>query len=290
MPSKSSKQQRFFQAVKHAKHNPNYGDERLHKVADSMTDSDIDDFANHLAEFKIKKAVLAILKDVKEQVGISEPMYLQEDDESQSSIEPIADEFHREVEWAKYLPQFVGQPLLPKEKEALSNFDVDPVSPTREQLKGQGRITEVWYKGKDKMGVNKITVIKKMKDGGQFSYNAFRKEDRPIPADQQQKMEKDKEMNAAGATPPAGGLPPLQELATYTPPTQMAQEPPALGPTNNPPVGAANPPTTVDDPQNDKNQKKKKTEDVIVIKSILFKDEIRGAAILIEFLKKLNLK
>ena len=48
MPSKSIKQQHFFQVVKRAKHDPDYGDARVKKVAGSMSDSDIDDFANSL--------------------------------------------------------------------------------------------------------------------------------------------------------------------------------------------------------------------------------------------------
>ena len=284
MPSKSPKQQAFFKAVKRAKHDPDYGDERLRKVASSMTDKDIGDFANHLAEFKVKKAVLSILKDVRESVEISEPMYLESEDMGGKGIDPIASEDNYQVEWAKYLPQFLGQPFQPKELEALTTFEKDPISPTKEQLKTGGRIEEVWYKSKDEMGMNKVTVIKKLKDGGQFSYNAFRKEDKPTPPEQEQGQ--DQEMNAGGL-PPLGGeepLPPLQEVD----PSQLGGGTPPAQPTMTPP-GSANPPTTPNNPSDEDNEKKKKLDDITVIKSILFKDEIKGGAILIEFLKKIKI-
>src|SRR5208283_5974055 len=150
MPSKSIKQQHFFKAVKHAKHDPDYGDARIRKVASSMSDSDIDDFANSLAELKIKKAVLSILKDIRE------PMYLDEVGEEPTSINPVATTFHIKEEWATYIKPYVGQPFTPKEVDALGNFkEKQPITTAR---------TEIWYKTTDTFGISHITVIKKMKD------------------------------------------------------------------------------------------------------------------------------
>lgn len=257
MPSETPKQQRFFQAVKHAKHDPTYGNDRLRKVANSMSDSDIDDFANHLAELKIKKAVLGILKDIRE------PMYLNEEDEEDQGIDPVANTFHVKEEWAKYIKPFVGQPLSPKELEALGNFkEKQPTTVAR---------TEIWYKTTDSFSMSHTTVIRKMKDSGQFSFIAFQKQERPEP---EEDKEKEQGMNAGEA----GGLPPLQEIG----PPELDQP---QGPEGNAVPGAPTAPAEQPEQEPEKDQK----DDIIVTKSVLFKDDIKGAAILVEFLKKLDL-
>ena len=243
MPSKSRKQQKFFFAVKNAKHDPN-APAHLRKVADSMTDSDIDDFANHIAELKIKKAALSVLKD------IVEPMYLNEDDEGQKDIEAVSNTFHVKAEWAIYIKPYIGQPLSPKELEAVQNFkEKQPTTISR---------TEIWYNTTDSFNISHTTVIKKMKDSGQFSFTSFQKQERPFP-------DKDKEQQNTGQ----GGM-------------NLGGPPEA--PQGELPPGSPTPPS-------DGQSKKEETEkdDIIVTKSILFKDDIKGAAILIEFLKKLDL-
>ena len=135
---------------------------------------------------------------------------------------------------------------------------------------------EVWYKGTDEIGMNKTTVIKKLKDGGQFSYNAFVKSEKPVPVGQ-------KDLGAGGGGNDLG-LPPLEEQGPQMGGTMPT--PPAT-----PPPGSANPPTTPDDPTDDQEKKKednKEKEKVTLTKSILFEDEIKGAAILVEFLKKIK--
>jgi hypothetical protein len=258
MPSKSIKQQHFFKAVKHAKRDPDYGDARIRKVASSMSDSDIDDFANSLAELKIKKAVLSILKDIRE------PMYLDEVGEEPTSINPVATTFHIKEEWATYIKPYVGQPFTPKELDALGNFkEKQPITTAR---------TEIWYKTTDTFGISHITVIKKMKDSGQFSFTAFQKQEKPETPEEKKKKEQEKQMNAGGALGSAsiGG--------------------PELGGPPEVPQGEV-PPGSPNPPSKDAEQQKKEEEkdDIIVTKSILFKDDIKGAAILIEFLKKLDL-
>ena len=257
MPSVSSKQKHFFQSVKRAKHNPD-APAHLKKVASSMSDSDIDDFANSLAELKIKKAVLSILKDIRE------PMYLDEVGEEPTSINPVATTFHIKEEWATYIKPYVGQPFTPKELDALGNFkEKQPITTAR---------TEIWYKTTDTFGISHITVIKKMKDSGQFSFTAFQKQEKPETPEEKKKKEQEKQMNAGGAlgSTPIGG--------------------PELGGPPEVPQGEV-PPGSPNPPSKDAEQQKKEEEkdDIIVTKSILFKDDIKGAAILIEFLKKLDL-
>ena len=241
MPSISKKQQNFFRAVKRAKHDPNYGDERLKKVANSMPDKDIDAFANNLAELKTKKAMLSILKD------IVEPMYLNEDVDGESDVEPISNTFHVKGEWSKYIKPFVGQPLSQKELEALQNFkEKQPTTVAR---------TEIWYNSTDPFGISKTCVIKKMKDSGQFSFTAFQKQEKPNPEEEK------------GAEDMEGGMDSMNSGGSPNSPEQPT------------------PPST-ETPEKEESAEK---DDIIVTKSILFKDDIKGAAILVDFLKKLDL-
>jgi len=245
MPAKSEKQRRFFQAVKGAKHNP-HAPANLRKVANSMSEKDIDDFIKNESELKTKKAILSVLKD------IVEPMYLEESDEGQQDIEPVTNTFHVKADWATYIKPYIGQPFSPKELEALDNF--------KEKQPSSIKRTEIWFNTTDTFQISKTTVIRKMKDSGPFSYTAFQKQERPTPdeekaADDQSSM--DSSMNAGG-------------------PTEMPQ--------GNPPPGSPTPPE-----QSQAKQEEAEKDDIIVTKSVLFKDDIKGAAILIEFLKKLDL-
>lgn len=239
MPSKSSAQQRFFYAVKRAKHDPSYGDEKLHKVAGSMTDKDIDDFTKRIAELRVKKAVLGILKDIRD------PMYLDEVDEKDAHMEPVADKIEiKDQDWASYIKKYVGQPLSPKELEAVNTFKSQSgKSPSGSTT---GRVTELWYRGSNEMNQSYTVVIKKLKDGNQFSYNAFMRYDKQQP--------------------------------------EKPEEPPIPEPTAPDLSGGPTPPTP-EQPE----QEEEKDYTILLIKSILFTDEIKGGAILAEFLKKLEL-
>ena len=235
MPAKSQRQRKFFSAVKGAKHNPN-APEHLRKVADSMSDKDIDDFIKSESEFKTKKAILSVLKD------IVEPMYLNESDDSQQDIEAVANTFHVKADWATYIKPYVGQPFSPKELEALDNF--------KEKQATTIARTEIWYNTTDSFSISHTTVIKKMKDSGQFSFTAFQKQERPTP--DEEKSADDTEANTDVPSAEPGSPEPIS--------TQQPEK-----------------------------QEQAEKDDIIVTKSILFKDDIKGAAILIEFLKKLDL-
>jgi hypothetical protein len=249
MPSSSPKQQRFFKAVQNAKHNPNYGDARLHKVANSMTDKDIHDFASSIAELRTKKALLSILKDA------IEPMYLDEANEGQ--INPVTKEFHIKDDFQSYIKKYLGQPLSPKEMEAVNTLK--EVKPTKVER------TELWYETSDDFKNSTTTVIKKMKDGSQFSFNAFQKYTSAQPEEPEQP-----EQPMMGGPESVPGQPAIPGTPTPENPEQ---------PTNQPETE----PTEPEQPETPEK------DDIIVTKSVLFNDEIKGGAILSEFLKKLDL-
>lgn len=246
MPSKSEKQRRFFDLVKAVQKGEKKAHEvspEVRKVANSISVKDAGDFASSVAELKIKKAVLSVLKDCRE------PMYLNEIDEESDSIDPIASTFHVKEDWSIYIKSYIGQPFSQKDLEAVDNFkEKHPTTIAR---------TEIWYKTSDTFSVSITTVIKKMKDSGQFSFTAFQKNEKPDPNDKNQ----DK-----------NGLDDLGQ-------SPMGQ----MTPTNDSSVD-----TSSQEQQNKKDENDNK-EDIIITKSILFKDDIKGAAILIEFLKKLEL-
>lgn len=243
MPSHSEKQRHFFGLVRAVQKGEKPAHEvspEVRKVAGSISAKDAGDFASSIAELKIKKAVLSILKDCRE------PMYLNEEGESQASIEAVASTFHVKKDWATYIKPYIGQPFSSKDLEAIQNFkDKHATTITR---------TELWYQTTDSFNVNKTTVIKKMKDGGQLSFTAFQKQERPDPS-------KDQEDDVTNSLTAA--LAPVQPAAGQQPDDT----------------------TSPDSKEDEKDEK----DDIMVTKSILFKDDIKGAAILIEFLKKLEL-
>ena len=257
MPSKSKKQQRFFFAVKSAKHNPN-APAHLRKVADSMSEKDIDDFTKGISEFKTKKAILSVLKE------IQSPIPLREGDEGENSIEAVADQWPEQKDWAVYIRSYVGQPLSDMELNALDTFKKQGGKPPTTLAR-----TEIWYKGVDKMGKSTTSVIKKMKDSNQFSYLACQLQDKQKDptSSQSQGMNAGDESN--------NELPSLEEADGMAPdPSNNDESDPTSGETSY---------------QQKEKEIESEKENIIVTKSILFKDDIKGAAILIEFLKKLNL-
>ncbi len=268
MPSKTPKQQEFFKKVVSVQKGGPSPSPYVTKVAGSISKEDAEHFANALAEkvdLRTKKAIVAVLKDIRE------PMYLNEEGEEQDTIDAVASTFHKKEEWAKYVRMYVGQPLSPKEIESLGNFkDKKPTKIAR---------TEIWYNTSDSFGISRTTVVKKMKDSGQFSFVAFQKQERAEPEAQKQ--------------PDTGGLGGLP--ADLGMPSSVGAGPAPMGTTMAPIAEASPPPTSTpqDAPTSPSPEQKQKEEeekdDIIVTKSILFNDDIKGAAILVEFLKKLNL-
>jgi hypothetical protein len=114
-----------------------------------------------------------------------------------------------------------------------------------------------------------------MKDSGQFSFISFQKHENPI---EDKAEDKDKEMNVGGPPDLTGGAPADLNNLGGLPEIPGSETPP----------GSAIPPTESPEQKQEKEKEESK-DDIIVTKSILFKDDIKGAAILIEFLKKLDL-
>jgi hypothetical protein len=181
-------------------------------------------------------------------------MYLDESDGTQTN--PVAKEFHVKDDFQAYIKKYLGQPLSPKEMEAVNTLK--EVKPTKVER------TELWYETSDDFKNSTTTVIKKMKDGSQFSFNAFQKHTTAQPEPEEPEQ------------PPMGSQPPMgpegQPAAPIVPgsPEQPSTQPGA-------------------EPTEPEQPAEPEKDDIIVTKSVLFNDEIKGGAILAEFLKKLDL-
>ena len=269
-----NKQKSFFQKVVAVQRGEPSPSTYISKVADTISKEDAEHFANALSEkvnLRAKKAIVAILKDCRE------PMYLNEEGEETDTADVVATTFHKKEQWSKYIRMYVGQPLSPKETESLGNF--------KEKKPTKIARTEIWYDTSDSFGVSRNTVIKKMKDGGQFSFVAFQKQKRAEP-EKPKEPELDSE-DLGNMPPPDLGMPPNAGMGGGPSPmgTSMAPIGEEISTSND----AVNTSTgNVPSPEQKEKEEEEK-DDIIVTKSILFKDEIKGAAILVEFLKKLNL-
>jgi len=325
MPSKSKRQQRFFYAVKRAKHEPGYGDSKLHKVANSMTDKDIDDFTKSIAELKVKKALLGVLRDIKE------PIYgtLEEGD-----TDVVVKEFNVEGKFEDYVKRYIGQSLSEKEMEAVNTFqEVKPTKIERNQIR---------YETTDTFKNSTTTVIKKLKEGGAFVFVAFTKYSKAEKPGSQQQQPNDmggmgggfgglgnpmfetdqptpsNDMSVPTNSDFASGTAPYEETfkQKYIPkkesqsylnwpeskPLNEALPGDPLAPTSPlPPTGGMGAPApgagplTTTAPMNgtpkspDEKKKEMGIDDILVRKSTTYNDDIKGGAILAEFLKKLDL-
>lgn len=230
MPSTSERQRRFFglvRAVQKGEKPEGEVSPEVRKVAKTVSPKDAGDFASSVAELKNKKAMIEILKDIRE------PMYLEE-----TETNPVAKTFNVKDDFEKYVKRYVGQPFSPKEVEALNSFK--EAKPTKIE-----RI-EIRFENTDEFQNTTTTIVKKMKDSGQFSFNAFTKH-------------------------------------TKVEPEPEPEQPESLEPTD------ANAPPEIPMKEVDATPMEEPSDDIIVTKSILFKDEIKGAALLVEFLKKLDL-
>lgn len=311
MPSSSKKQQRFFglvRAVQKGEKSSSDVSPEVRKVANSISAKDASDFASSVAEVKLKKAVLEILKDIRQ------PMYLQEQETN-----PVAKTFTVKDDFEKYVKRYIGQPLSPKELEAIDNFE--NAKPTKIER------AEIRYENTDEFKNTSTTIVKKMKDSGQFSFNAFTKH-------KKMEIEPDEKGGEESSMPPGnepmgGEEPPMFEgtgpgedspypksgfgkakkgsdsFWWHHPQTNIdwdaikkakerkekgETDPPNLGDTLNKLKKNKKPPgITEQDEEQKETPMEDPKEDVIVTKSVLFKDEIKGAAILAEFLKKLDL-
>jgi hypothetical protein len=204
---KTSKQKRFFYAVKNAKHNPNYGDTHLHKVADSMTDSDIDDFTKLKAELKMKKAVLAVLKDSRGPIAETNDGT---DDKKTGDQNVITKKFQVEGKFDEYVKRFLGQRFSEKELEAVSNF---------KEVKPKIESNLIRYNTTDTFQNSTTTIIKKLREGSDFVYVAFTKNDKPESPTDQQQPEGAADSGIGGSMGGMGGSPMMEDLGATDQPT-----------------------------------------------------------------------
>ena len=223
MPSHSEKQRKFFGLIRAIQKGniPKNASSHVKNIANKISGKAAADFASNIAELQTKKEVLSILKEIRN------PQCLQE------NSNPLAKQFTVKDNFETYVKRYLGQPLFPKELEALQNFDKS--KPTKIDR------TEIRFETTDDFNNTTSTIIKKMKDSGQFSFNAFTKHSKVEPKDEQ---------------PSDNGSAEI--------PQEPNQEP--------------NQKTSNDD-----------KDDIVISKSVLFNDEIKGAAILVEFLKKIDI-
>ena len=204
MPNTNNKQKKFFEAVKRAKHDPTYGNITLHKVAESITDSDIKNFAESKADIKIKKAILSVLKDSKNSI---DEIYDETDNIGDKNA--ITKEFNVEGKFDEYVKRFLGQRFSEKEMEAINTFQ--EVKPTKVES------NLIRYETTDDFQNSNTTIIKKLREGSDFVYVAFTKNVKPeTPEDQQQS---DGDIGGGGIGEPMGGSPMMEDLGASDQPT-----------------------------------------------------------------------
>ena len=230
------KQQRFFKLVHEVqtgKKSPSEVPDNVRKMARKIGVRDSANFVSSKAQLREKRAVLAMLKELRE------PMNLQEDEKETN---PVAKQFTVKDDYEAYVKRHVGQPFDPKELEAVDNFQESQATKIER--------TEIRYETTDSFSNSTTVVIKKMKDSGQLSFIAFTKHSKIEPEEDEESMEE-----------------PMV---------------PDSSETNGPGAPAPEPTPEPESPTEEK-------DDVIIFKSILFTDEIKGGAILSDFLKKLDI-
>jgi hypothetical protein len=162
MPAKSKKQRRFFglvHAIQKGEKSPSSVSRDVRKVARKMSPKSVQDFSKTSEEglpLKLKMEMLSILKE------FQAPMMLQE-----GQANPIAKEFTKNAIYDQYIQKFVGIPFSQKELESIGNYtEVKPSKIDKNQVR---------YESSDPFNNNTTTVIKKLREGSQFSYTAFTK-------------------------------------------------------------------------------------------------------------------
>lgn len=274
----TSKRQQFFKEVLAVQSGGKSSSPHINKIANQINPEHAKHYADSMPEkvdLRDKKAIVAMIKDIRE------PMYLNEEGEEQEATDVVAGTFHKKEVWAKYVRMYVGQPLSPKEVESLGNF--------KEKKPTKIARTEIWYNTTDSFGSSHTSVIKKMKDSGQFSFVSFQKQERVEPDKEEEPGADEDTGGELGGLPDLGGTSAGTEpMGTPIAPIGELAMPPQAPPTDTTDTSTTTSTGTVPSPDEKKSQEEEK-DDIIVTKSILFKDEIKGAAILVEFLKKLNL-
>lgn len=168
MPAKSKSQRRFFglvRAVQKGEKPPASVSRDIRKLARKMDPKSVEDFAASSEKnlpLKKKLEMVSLLKE------FQEPMMLQE-----GQTNPVAKEFTKSAVYDQYVQRFVGLPFSQREMESINNYtEVKPSKVDSNQVK---------YESSDQFNNNTSTIIKKLREGSQFSYTAFTKYTRNKP-------------------------------------------------------------------------------------------------------------
>ena len=213
-----------------------------------------------------KQRVLKALRSLKEQDGniggttdITNADNLVAEDEfttgaAERSV--VAKTFDTEADFDSYVNQRRGIEMTQKEIQSILGYK--QAKPTQQDK------FFVKFETTDDFGNNDTTVIKKLKDGNQFTWTAFSKHET---AEEEGKPED-------GSGDESESDPSMNEIAPGAP-TQPAQSTPSNQP--------AQPPTPVDD------EDVTVSDPIRITKTITFMDDSEGSNILGDFLRKLDL-
>ena len=160
--------------------------------------------------------------------------------------EVISKKFDTKAEFNTYIAQHRGLEILPQEKQAILNYtEVKPSELNRFFIK---------YETTDNFSNNNTTIVKKLKDGNQFCWTAFSKNENP-------------EAKSNPPEPPTDNNTSQQQIQIPTQSTQSSSGKDQLEESND---------------QSSNNT-------IEIIKSIPFTTEIDGSKVLSDFLIKLDI-
>jgi hypothetical protein len=229
--------------------------EKITEVKSSLSNKQKQKLIVGLKEWKSKK--FANSKNQKKEM-------LSEDKSTERDV--IAKTFIDNGDFDTYVNKNRGIQFSPKELDTISNFK-KVVAPTSMDK------FFVRFETTDDFGNNTTTVVKKFRQGNQFVFSSFTKNDNSI-----QEPDEPEEAEAPEA-PPMGAKkqpnPADKQQMPAAPKPQMPQ-------TNQKPGVGMKPPLKEGDEQSSNNK-------ITITKTITFLDEITGADVLSDFLRKLDL-
>jgi hypothetical protein len=194
MPAKSELQRKFFilvKATQDGKVSPKRVGSKVAKAAKSMSRQDVDDFTKgkNLPKEKLEE-IIDGLNDLRyDTTGASmEPMYLDEDETTDSNQNPIAKTFKQEgKDLQQHVDSFFGLELKPKELEAVYNYDKSKPS---NQITPNVKTLFLKYESTNDAGESLVTIIKKLRNGTDLVFTAFQTQSVPESSDDKESTDK----------------------------------------------------------------------------------------------------
>lgn len=236
---------------------PNIAENKLKQLAKNKNSLSLEEKKKLLYGLKLMKKKLE--KENAMTMSPQEPMWISDAIENQER-NVISKTFKTEGNYNAFVNQNRGIQFSPKEMEAITNFK-NMLEPTALDP------FMVRFETTDDFGNNSTTTIKKFKQGNQFVFTSFSSHDQ-INEPEKEEPEQPQMPQGKGMTPPTGKPAPGKPTAT------PAVKPPQGGKGGLPPLKEANEPNP---------------NEIIVTKTITFSDEIQGADILADFLRKIDL-